>query len=114
MQIGLQKILNIKELYESKKLEGVVLIGAAFKEDTDDLRNSLTTEVFKKLKSSIENVVVFDEIINDENIVKFDYLEGIISPHLFVLMYPVKESTLGRLNKIIEDSNSTTYIPWSL
>ena len=105
---------NIKELYESKKLEGVVLIGAAFKEDTDDLRNSPTTEVFKKLKSSIENVVVFDEIINDENIVKFDYLEDLNSPHLFVLMYPVKELTLDRLNKIIEDSNSITYIPWSL
>ena len=105
---------NIKELYESKKLEGVVLIGAAFKEDTDDLRNSPTTEVFKKLKSSIENVVVFDEIINDENIVKFDYLEELNSPHLFVLMYPVKELTLDRLNKIIEDSNSITYIPWSL
>ena len=105
---------NIKELYESKKLEGVVLIGAAFKEDTDDLRNSPTTEVFKKLKSSIENVVVFDEIINDENIVKFDYLEDLNSPHLFVLMYPVKEPTLDKLNKIIEDSNSITYIPWSL
>ena len=105
---------NIKELYESKKLEGVVLIGAAFKEDTDDLRNSPTTEVFKKLKKSIENVVVFDEIIDDENIVKFHYLEDLNSPHLFVLMYPIKESTLDRLNKIIEDSNSTTYIPWSL
>ena len=105
---------NIKELYKSKKLEGVVLIGAAFKEDTDDLRNSPTTEVFKKLKKSIENVVVFDEIIDDENIVKFDYLEDLNSPHLFVLMYPIKESTLDRLNKIIENSNSTTYIPWSL
>ncbi len=105
---------NINELYESKKLEGVVLIGAAFKEDTDDLRNSPTTEVFKKLKSSIENVVVFDEIINDEKIVKFDYLEDLNSPHLFVLMYPVKESTLDRLNKIIEDTKSITYIPWSL
>ena len=104
---------NIKELYESKKLEGVVLIGAAFKEDTDDLRNSPTTEVLKKLKSSIKNVVVFDEIINDENIVKFDYLEDLNSPHLFVLMYPVKESTLDRLNKIIEDTKSITYIPWS-
>ena len=101
-------------MYELKKLEGVVLIGAAFKEDTDDLRNSPTTEVLKKLKSSIKNVVVFDEIINDENIVKFDYLEDLNSPHLFVLMYPVKESTLDKLNKIIEDTQSITYIPWSL
>ena len=105
---------NIKKLYESKELDGVVLIGAAFKEDTDDLRNSPTTEVLKILKSSIENVIVFDEIINNENIVKFDYLESLNTPHLFVLMYPVNESTLDRLNKIIEDSNSVTYIPWSL
>ena len=105
---------NIKELYESKELDGVVLIGAAFKEDTDDLRNSPTTEVLKILKSSIENVIVFDEIINNEYIVKFDYLESLNTPHLFVLMYPVNESTLDRLNKIIEDSNSVTYIPWSL
>ena len=105
---------NIKDLYESNKLEGIILIGAAFKEDTDDLRNSPTTEVFKKLKSSIENVVIFDEIIHDKDIVKFDYLEGLHSSHLFVLMYPIKESTLNRLNKIIEDSHSVTYIPWSL
>ena len=105
---------NIKDLYQSNKLNGVVLIGAAFKEDTDDLRNSPTTEIFKNLKSTIENVVIFDEIINREDIVKFDYLEGLKSPHLFVLMYPVKESTLNMLNKIIEDSNSKTYIPWSL
>jgi len=105
---------NIKDLYQSNKLNGVVLIGAAFKEDTDDLRNSPTTEIFKNLKSTIENVVIFDEIINSEDIVKFDYLEGLKSPHLFVLMYPVKESTLDKLNKIIEDSNSETYIPWSL
>ena len=95
-------------------MEGVILIGAAFKEDTDDLRNSPTTEVFKNLKSSIENVIIFDEIINNEDIVKFDYLESLNSSHLFVLMYPVKESTLDRLNKVIEATNSITYIPWSL
>ena len=105
---------NIRDLYESKNLEGVILIGAAFKEDTDDLRNSPTTEVFKNLKSSIENVIIFDEIINNEDIVKFDYLESLNSSHLFVLMYPVKESTLDRLNKVIEKTNSITYIPWSL
>ncbi len=55
-----------------------------------------------------------DSSKDDENIVKFDYLEELNSPHLFVLMYPVKELTLDRLNKIIEDSNSITYIPWSL
>ena len=105
---------NIRNLYESKNLEGVILIGAAFKEDTDDLRNSPTTVVFKNLKSSIENVIIFDEIINNKDIVKFDYLESLNSSHLFVLMYPVKESTLDRLNKVIEETNSITYIPWSL
>ncbi len=105
---------NIRDLYESKNLEGVILIGAAFKEDTDDLRNSPTTEVFKNLKSSIENVIIFDEIINNKDIVKFDYLESLNSSHLFVLMYPVKESTLERLNKVIGETNSITYIPWSL
>ncbi len=105
---------NIRVLYESKNLEGVILIGAAFKEDTDDLRNSPTTEVYKNLKSSIENVIIFDEIINNEDIVKFDYLENLNSSHLFVLMYPVKKATLDRLNKVIEETNSITYIPWSL
>ena len=105
---------NIRDLYETEKLDGVILVGAAFKEDTDDLRNSPTTEIFNNLKSSIENVIIFDEIIHNENLVNFDYLEGLNSPHLFVLMYPVKETTLERLNQIIKNSKSITYTPWSL
>ena len=105
---------NIRDLYESEKLDGVILVGAAFKEDTDDLRNSPTTEIFNNLKSSIENVIIFDEIIQNEDLVNFDYLEGLNSPHLFVLMYPVKKTTLERLNQIIKISKSITYTPWSL
>jgi len=105
---------NIRDLYESEKLDGVILVGAAFKEDTDDLRNSPTTEIFNNLKNSIENVIIFDEIIHNEDLVNFDYLEGLNSPHLFVLMYPVKETTLERLNQIIKNSKSITYTPWSL
>ena len=105
---------NIRDLYESEKLDGVILVGAAFKEDTDDLRNSPTTEIFNNLKSSIENVIIFDEIIQNEDLVNFDYLEGLNSPHLFVLMYPVKKTTLERLNQIIKNSKSITYTPWSL
>ena len=105
---------NIRDLYESEKLDGIILVGAAFKEDTDDLRNSPTTEIFNNLKSSIENVIIFDEIIHNEDLVNFDYLEDLNSPHLFVLMYPVKETTLERLNQIIKNSKSITYTPWSL
>ena len=105
---------NIRDLYESEKLDGVILVGAAFKEDTDDLRNSPTTEIFNNLKNSIENVIIFDEIIHNEDLVNFDYLEGLNSPHLFVLMYPVKKTTLERLNQIIKNSKSITYTPWSL
>ena len=78
------------------------------------MRNSPTTEIFNNLKNSIENVIIFDEIIHNEDLVNFDYLEGLNSPHLFVLMYPVKETTLERLNQIIKNSKSITYTPWSL
>ena len=59
-------------------------------------------------------MIIFDEIIDNEDLVNFDYLEGLNSPHLFVLMYPVKEKTLERLNQIIKNSKSITYTPWSL
>ena len=45
---------NIRDLYESEKLDGVILVGAAFKEDTDDLRNSPTTEIFNNLKVQLK------------------------------------------------------------
>ena len=59
-------------------------------------------------------MIIFDEIIQNEDLVNFDYLEGLNSPHLFVLMYPVKKTTLERLNQIIKISKSITYTPWSL
>ena len=59
-------------------------------------------------------MIIFDEIIHNEDLVNFDYLEDLNSPHLFVLMYPVKETTLERLNQIIKNSKSITYTPWSL
>ena len=79
----------------------------------DDISN-LNSKSNELNKPIIPNEFIQNEIINNENIVKFDYLESLNTPHLFVLMYPVNESTLDRLNKIIEDSNSVTYIPWSL
>ena len=35
----------LKSIHDEKKLDGIVLVGAAFKEDTDDLRNSPTLDI---------------------------------------------------------------------
>ena len=94
---------SISSIFDRPKEEDRYMLGEMFSGENYGL---ITVNTDKK--------IINLEIINDENIVKFDYLEELNSPHLFVLMYPVKELTLDRLNKIIEDSNSVTYIPWSL
>ena len=39
----------LKSIYAEKNLSGIVLVGAAFKEDTDDLRNSPTIDIYLSL-----------------------------------------------------------------
>ena len=85
-----------------------------------ELSKNSSGQIESKIKFKLNDGCIFIDdtinptIINNEDIVKFDYLESLNSSHLFVLMYPVKESTLDRLNKVIEETNSITYIPWSL
>ena len=104
----------IKNIIDQKNLNGAILVGAAFKEDTDDLRNSPTLDIKKQLTEIGVNVSIYDELIDSEEFIKLNDFEKIDSPHLIALMYPINESLLNTINNIVNESNSLLYIPWEL
>jgi len=104
----------IKNIIEKENLNGAILVGAAFKEDTDDLRNSPTLDIKKQLTEVGVNVSIYDELIDSEEFIKLNDFEKIDSPHLIALMYPINESLLNKINNIVNESNSLLYIPWEL
>ncbi len=104
----------IKNIIDQKNLNGAILVGAAFKEDTDDLRNSPTLDISKQLTEMGVNVRIYDEIIDSEGFIMLNDFEKIDSPHLIGLMYPVNETLLNKINNIVNASDSFLYIPWEL
>ena len=104
----------IKNIIEKENLNGAILVGAAFKEDTDDLRNSPTLDIKKQLTEIGVNVSIYDELIDSEEFIKLNDFEKIDSPHLIALMYPINESLLNKINNIVNASDSFLYIPWEL
>ena len=105
---------RIKKIIDQKNLNGAILVGAAFKEDTDDLRNSPTLDISKQLNEMGVNVRIYDELIDSQEFIMLNDFEKIDSPHLIGLMYPINESLLNKINNIVNKSNSFLYIPWEL
>ena len=104
----------LKTIQNEKKLTGIILVGAAFKEDTDDLRNSPTIDIYNELKAENKNTMIYDDLIKSEEYLSIEDLENLEEPHLIALMYPVKEELMSKINKIVSKTNSSLYTPWQL
>ena len=96
----------------NENINSVLLIGAAFKEDTDDLRNSPTLDIYKMLLQKDVNTNIYDEMVELDEYNSVDNLYDISEKTLVVLMYPIKKTLMERIESIITDTNSILYTPW--
>ena len=96
----------------NENINSVLLIGAAFKEDTDDLRNSPTLDIYKMLHQKDVNTFIYDEMVELDEYNSVDNLDNISEKTLIVLMYPIKKTLMERIESIITDTNSILYTPW--
>tara|TARA_B100000579_G_scaffold158377_1_gene128824 strand:- start:177 stop:1379 length:1203 start_codon:yes stop_codon:yes gene_type:complete len=104
----------LKSIHDEKKLDGIVLVGAAFKEDTDDLRNSPTLDIYTQLKDNNLNVKIYDELIDSKDFISTEDFENLETPCLIALMYPLKDDLMLKINNIITRTNSFLYTPWQI
>ena len=105
-------INQIMSLKESNDLKNIVLVGAAFKENTDDLRNSPTLDAYKILNEDDIKVLIYDSSLSVENHACINSVEDIPDNSLIVIMYPLTENEENKLKEKSQISKSIMYYPW--
>jgi len=100
-------------LKQSNNLEKIYLVGAAFKEDTDDLRNSPTLDIYKILSKMEIEVIILDQKIQVPEHSHVSSINDIASNSLVSIMYPQKDDFISELNKFCSKNNCVIYYPWS-
>jgi len=104
---------QLTSLKQSNNLERVYLVGAAFKEDTDDLRNSPTLDIYKILSKMEIEVIILDQKIQVPEHSHVSSINDIASNSLVSIMYPQKDDFISELNKFCSKNNCVIYYPWS-
>ena len=104
------KLISLKQ---SNNLEKIYLVGAAFKEDTDDLRNSPTLDIYKTLSKMEIEVIILDQMIQVPDHLHVSSINDIASNSLISIMYPQKDDFISELNKFCSKNNCVIYYPWS-
>ncbi len=103
---------KLTSILNNENINSVMLIGAAFKEDTDDLRNSPTLDIYKMLIQKDVNTFIYDEMVELAEYNSIDNLDDVSEKTLIVLMYPIKSTLMKKIENILNDSNSILYTPW--
>ena len=104
---------QLTSLKQSNNLEKIYLVGAAFKEDTDDLRNSPTLDIYKILSKMEIEVIILDQMIEVPEHSHVFSINDIASNSLVSIMYPQKDDFISELNKFCSKNNCVIYYPWS-
>ncbi len=102
---------KLVDMLQANDLQKVCLIGASFKENTDDVRHSPTFVIYKKLQELGISVEIYDKFVsldfvsNDINSLKDD--------SLIVEMFPLGDSYNELQDKIKELKHTVYYRFWN-
>ena len=104
------KILN------DHSLENIVLIGAPFKENTDDLRESPSLKIYKLIEEKFKNVWILDfDISLAKSFKSIKSQSELIDSSLYVEMYPdTSQKRKNIINKINKLKNSEIFRIWEI
>ena len=104
------KILN------DHSLENIVLIGAPFKENTDDLRESPSLKIYKLIEEKFKNVWILDfDISLAKSFKSIKSLSELKDSSLYVEMYPdTSQKRKNIINKINKLKNSEIFRIWEI
>jgi UDPglucose 6-dehydrogenase len=93
---------------KEQNLTNIVLIGAPFKENTDDLRESPTLKIYNKLKSLNSNIAIFDSRVNlGSEYMSISTIEDLKENCLYVEMFPDESEDREVLISSIESLENT-------
>ena len=89
-----------------------MLVGAAFKENTDDLRNSPTLDIYKILDNMGVQVSILDIEIEVPNHNYFSSVEDINLKSLIAIMYPLNDDLDKELLDYSSQNDCIIFYPW--
>ena len=98
-------LLNLKI---KNNLKNIYLIGFAFKEDTDDTRNSPTIFIYEVLKSKKENVHIFD--LNHDSFDEYVSHNEFKEDSLIVEMFPLNDKSSTEIQDKLNQINKFKYL----
>jgi len=96
----------LQKLKVEKKYPNIVLIGLAFKENTDDLRHSPTIDLYNNINDG--NVFIYDVHFKNHELVKF--ISDFPEKSLIVEMYPLNENFQQKVDNAIGNIKEYEYI----
>ena len=106
----------ILKILNEQSLENIVLIGAPFKENTDDLRESPSLKIYKLIEEKFKNVWILDfDISLSKSFKAIKSFSELKDNTLYVEMFP--DSSQNRndiLNKINKLKNSKIFRIWEI
>ena len=97
---------KLVEILEFNKLQKIYLIGASFKENTDDVRHSPTFVIYERLKELGIKVEIYDKFVSSDSVINdIDLLKG---DSLIVEMFPL-DGSYSDFRVKVEELKGTIY-----